>query len=217
MHHYYKEFIIYFEEENKEKCVEITLKKLSQNEIDVTTLYNQILEPALNNMVCEIESSHMCIWKEHVRSSIIRTIIECCYPYVIKEKNQRFLGKSSGKVVVLCPDGEYHEIGARMVADFFTLSGFDTTFVGSSTPKVEFLSVIQYLMPDYVAISVTNYFNLVSAKATIDMIHANCSKPIKIYVGGHAFKNNPDAMKKIGADELIQDSSEIEKIALVEV
>jgi methanogenic corrinoid protein MtbC1 len=188
------------------------LSYLEEKKIDIVTLYTNILAPCLNNMKGNIEEGGVCIWKEHVRSSIIRTVIECCYPYVIKEKNELYKDVNYGKVIVICPSEEYHEIGARMVADFFTLSGYETIFVGSNTPKDEFIKVIDYINPKYLAISVTNYYNLVGVKDTIHKIRNSSNNKLIILVGGRAFKNNPEVVKKIGADRFIYNFNDIKNL-----
>ena len=99
------------------------MSKLERKEIDIVSLYTEILGPALNSMEQE-ENDEAFIWREHVRSSIIRTIIENCYPYVIFEREEKYNNiKVDKKVAVVCPSEELHEIGARMIADFFTLLG----------------------------------------------------------------------------------------------
>jgi methanogenic corrinoid protein MtbC1 len=165
-------------------------------------------------MECKEKDKEVCIWREHVRSSIIRTIVECCYPYILKQKKRenKDLGK---KVVVVCPPEEYHDIGARIASDFFTLCGYDSVFVGSNTPKEEFLNAINIVRPKYVVISVTNYYNLVNAKEIVENIRDKSSYDIKILVGGYAFKVNPKAYETIGADMLIDSFEDVEKLTNV--
>lgn len=208
---FYNEFISYLEEENKGKALECILDKLETGKIQIVDLYKDVLAPSLNNMECKLENKEICIWKEHVRSSIIRSIIECCYPYVLKEKVKDDTGK---KVVIVCPSEEYHEIGARMAADFFILCGYDTTFVGSNTPKEDFLAAINVIKPDYIVVSVTNYYNLVAAKKDIDKIRGEGSFKGKILVGGYAFKNNKEAVNKVGADRFIDSFEDIENLSM---
>ncbi len=208
---YYDKFLHMLEEEDKENCVEFALSKLESGEIDVITLYKEILEPSLNNMTCKLSEKKICVWKEHVRTSIVRTILECSYPYILKEKKKNHVKNNKGKIVVVCPPEEYHEIGAIMAANFFILNGFDTIFVGSNTPKEDFIGAIDYIKPKYVAISVTNYYNLVAAKNIIKEIKNTANYPIQILVGGYAFNSNPDALYQIGADRLLQTYEDIKK------
>jgi methanogenic corrinoid protein MtbC1 len=196
------------QKEEKEKCVEFVLSKLDKHEIDIVTLYNEILTPALNNMEYKNDEAKISIWKEHVRSSIIRTIIECCYPYIFKERETKYKAAHiSEKVVVLCPTEEYHEIGARMVTDFFTLLGFEVTFVGANTPLDDIIVGIQMIDPKYVGISVSNFYNLSAARRIVSRLletrKAN-DLQFKIIVGGHAFKTNPNEYKEMGADLQLQ-------------
>lgn len=206
----YNEFVSLLEIEDKENAVNLILSLLEDGKIDIVTLYTDVLAPSLNNMVYNVEKDEGCIWKEHVRSSIIRTIVECCYPYVIKEK--AYKDTNSGKVIVICPPDEQHDIGARMVSDFFTLCGYDTIFVGSNTPKNEFLNAINFVNPKYLAISVTNYYNLVAVKDTIEKIRNSTNNKLKILIGGHAIVDNQEALKNIDADMVINNFNDIRNL-----
>jgi hypothetical protein len=89
MHPLYSDFISSLDRLEKEQCVKLVLAKLSSYEIDIVSLYNDILTPAQYEDLCKKGNSADCIWQEHVRTSIIRTIIECCYPHVIKERDHK--------------------------------------------------------------------------------------------------------------------------------
>ncbi len=212
MEKYLDEFLDYLEKEDRYSCIKYVNDALSSGKFNIVDLYEKILKPSLNNIECNLKDKKLCIWKEHVRSSIVRTIIENCYSYVINERNLDKSPKKTGKVVVFCPDGEYHEIGARIVSDFFTLCGYDSIFIGSSTPKEEFISILDVLNPRYIAISVTNYYNLVAAKKAITEIRKTASGNLKILVGGNAFVRNPEAYKEIGADGFIDTFSDIKAL-----
>lgn len=211
MNMYYKNFLEMIEEENKEGCVEFVLSKLESGDIDLITLYTEILEPSLNNMNCKVSEKNICVWKEHIRTSIVRTILECSYPYILKEKRKNNIKTDKGKVVVICPPEEYHDIGALIASNFYILNGFDTIFIGSNTPKEDFIEAINYINPEYVVISVTNYYNLVAVKAVVKAIRDTAKYPVKIIVGGHAFNSNPEIYAHIGADRLLQTYEDIKK------
>ncbi len=212
MHPFYNEFLSYLREENKEKCVNFILDKLEKKQIKIVELYDEILAPSLNTMFCDKKEEKLCIWKEHVRTYIIRTILECCYPYIVKERKEKGISPKNEKIVVVCPSDEFHEMGARMIVDFFTLLGFESIFVGANTPKSEIETAIQQIKPKFVAISVTNYYNLVEAEKAIKLIRDKVKFNGKIIVGGTAFKNNPEVYRKIGADYYLQTFDEIKKI-----
>jgi methanogenic corrinoid protein MtbC1 len=212
MNPFYDEFLVYLNREDRGKALELVLEKLSRNEIDTVSLYRDVLTRSLIEMDCS-EPEEVCIYKEHVRSSIIRTILENCYPYVLKEREKEIGNGKGEKVIVLCPPEELHEIGPRMVADFFTILGYDVTFIGANTPKRSFLAAVSRIKPRYVAISVSNYYNLIATKRTIDELRKVISHETRIIVGGGAFSENQDAYKEIGADVLLSTFEDIHKLA----
>jgi len=212
MHPLYREFVSLLDQEDKEKCVNFVISRLSKGELDVVTLYDEILAPALNNIACTFEDTDKCVWKEHVKSAIVRTIIECCYPYVIRERDGKYGGKKGEKVLVVCPVEEFHELGAKMVTDFFTLCGYDATFVGANTPGMNIVAAVADAKPKYLAISVSNYYNIVAAEKAIAKIREAGHRDMKIIVGGNAFRKNPDEYRRIGADMLLQTFDDVRNL-----
>lgn len=216
MHELYDEFIRYFYEENKEKTVSFIIEKLQKCELDVLDLYSQILTPALNDLQCSLEEKRICIWKEHVKTAIARTVVECAYPYILKKRDS--LGVAShGIAVVLCPPEEYHDLGARMVADMLTICGYNTVYVGSNTPYNDFYNAIDYIRPDVIAISVSNYYNVIATKRIIEELRKAIDFEVTIMVGGNAFADDPERYKITGADRHAKNLSDIAEIVGCEV
>ena len=212
----FKEFQEFFEKEDKEGAVNYILAKLEGKEIDIIDLYGSILTPSLNHMKCSLADQRICIWKEHVKTGIVRTIVECCYPYVIQKRNALGLPRK-GITAVLCPPEEYHDLGARMVADYFTIAGYDTVFVGSNTPYQDFYNAVHGIKPEIVAISVSNFFHLVAAKKMIEELTKVLNQPLKIVVGGYAFHDDDQKYKVVGADYYAKTFEDILNIAKEEV
>jgi methanogenic corrinoid protein MtbC1 len=204
MHPLFEEFNGHLAREDKARCVEFALSTLSSGEIDVVTLYNEVLTPALNAPTYSAAEGAVRIWEEHVRSSIVRTIVENAYPFVQRGKKARSGAVGPRKsVIVVCPTEEFHEIGARMVADFFELAGFDATFVGANTPQEEIIQAIAVLKPTYVAVSATNTYSLVPARRVLGQLRnlrEQSQAGFRIIVGGNAFRKNPDLVQEMGAD-----------------
>jgi methanogenic corrinoid protein MtbC1 len=215
MHPLYKEFEKFLEAENKEKSVNFILSKLDSGELDVLTVYTELLTPSLNQPFCQ-EGKEICIWKEHIRTSIVRTIIESCYSYLIKEIKNQGIQQLNKKVLVVCPSEEYHELGARMVSDFFTYVGLKSIYIGANTPKEEIASAIEYFSPDMIAISVTNYFHLVEVRKIIELIRKKQKFNGKIIVGGNAFQKKPEIYKQLGADALLHSFEDIKNLVEAE-
>lgn len=204
MTEYETRFQTALDEFDKERSVSICLELLEQKSISIDQLYLDILTPALNRLVFPEEQQDKMIWREHLQSAIVRSIIESAYPYVLAAREER--GRISDKsVVVFCPEEEQHELGARMAADFFTIAGYKTNYLGARTPINTLLDALESLAPDIVVISVTNAFNLFAAKRTVEKIRERLQYPLKLYAGGSAC-NEPDTVcNQLAIDGVITD------------
>ncbi len=198
----YDTFSQLIDNEDKDNALLFILNLLDQGE-SIVNVYQNYLIPVLALYECPVDDEEICIWKEHARTSIIRTILEATYPYVIKAKKTPI----DLSVMTLCPQEEYHEIGAIIVNHYFSLLGFKAKYIGANTPNDTILSAIKVLNPDYIAISVTNYYNLVATKRLTNEIKRRYPD-IKIIVGGQVFKR-ADALKQIDYDYVMQQFSDI--------
>lgn len=207
----YDEFLELLEAEDKPKAVRYALNLLDSGEMDVVSLYTKILTPSLNEMQCRLTDKRICIWKEHVRTAIVRTIVECCYAYVIKELDAAGVVQNH-TAVVICPPEENHDMGARMVADYFTLCGWNTVFVGSNTPYEDFLNASSIIRPDIIAISIHNYYTIVEARKIIADLRTKMGDSLKIVVGGYAVRESTGNFATLGADYHVETFEDIRKI-----
>lgn len=183
----YQDFLHYLEYEQKDEALLFILGLLQDKKVTLFDVYDRFIRPSLTEFTCKSDDEDYCIWKEHTRTSIIRTILESTYPYLIELKKD--VKPRNEKIVVVCPSEEYHEVGALIITNYFTLSGYDAMFIGANTPKDEILTAIKALRPDYLALSVTNYYNLVITKKITDEIKEKYPE-VGIIVGGQAFLNS---------------------------
>lgn len=205
------EFMLLFEKFNKDECVRFAISGLNSNYFTIPELYEEILGPALYAVDECIDDDNDCIWREHVKTAIVRTIIESIYPYVIEIK--RNIKPLNQKVVLVCPEKEYHEIGLRMMSDFFDLNGYESIFIGSNTPREQVCMAISQNNPKYVAIGITDFYLMFEAKKLISRIRSKHEDKIKIILGGTAFLNNPSAVSEIGGDLYLISYKDIKNLA----
>ncbi len=208
----YTEFRRLLDSEDKEGCVRYALSLLDSGGADIPSLYEDVLTPAAREQHCLGRERLLCIWEEHIRTSIIRTVLECCYPHLMEERRSRVGDGSRGRTIIVCPAEEYHELGARMTADFFTLCGFDVTFVGANTPQDEIVEAAGALQPEYIGVSVTSPYNLVAARRTLGHlreVRERSGGTFAIVVGGQAFDADDQRARNMGADALAQTFDDI--------
>lgn len=204
----YEELFFALKEHDKENAVKLAMNALESRVVDVITLYEDMLTPILNNVIEEFEDEDMLIWEEHVRSEIVLCIIENAYLYILKEREQRGVNREE-EVIVLCPKFEDHIIGAKMAADIFTIAGYETIFIGSNTPWNTVIKAIEVIKPKIVCISVTNFYNIVETRNTIDNIKKNFNYDIRFILSGYAFRNSDNLYKEIGGDIYIKNLKDI--------
>lgn len=205
----YQIFTNYLKQEDKDQSVLYALSLLDEQKMTIEDLYTHIVAPSLINFECDVDDEEICIWKEHHTTSIIRTILEAVYPYIVKRKKD--IKKIGKKIVVLTPSFEYHEIGALMVSHFMLLQGFDASYIGANTPKTEILSALRAYQPDFIALSVTNPYNIVVTEQICNEIK-RFFPDIQIVIGGQAFKNQA-ALSSIKYDYLLEDFEAIKRFA----
>lgn len=205
---FYHTFNDLLNQEKKDEALLFIHDLLKNKTISLTELYDAFFRPALNDFVCSSTDEDYCIWKEHTRTSIVRTILESTYPYLIEVKKS--VKPNHKKVVVVCPSEEFHEVGAMIVANYFTLSGFDAQYIGANTPKQDIIKAVKALKPDFLALSVTNYYNLVVTKQITDEVKSQFPT-VKVILGGLAF-SKPGALDHIQYDYHIQSTAGIKAI-----
>lgn len=200
----YQEFLELLNQEKKDECVTYIME-LFEDGASIKDIYENYIIPSLAEYECDSSVEEICIWREHTRTSIIRTILEASYPYLIKQKKE----KINISVIVACPPLEYHEIGAIINTNYFLLEGFDAIYIGANTPSEQIISAVKILKPDYLALSITNYYNVVATKKLIEKIKDN-KVNVKIIIGGQATKN-PYTISQLNYDLILQSHEDIIK------
>lgn len=111
-------------------------------------------------------------------------------------------------------EGNTHDLGVTILADFFELAGWRVIELGASIPVAEFASAAADFLVDVVAISATIPSQLTTVADTIaaikDVLGADAPR---IIVGGQAFGSCPDLWKSMGADGYCNSASEAVTLA----
>ncbi|NMB03291.1 MAG: cobalamin B12-binding domain-containing protein [Tissierellia bacterium] len=209
MHPKLTRLIEILETEDRAEALRYVLDILDKKEMTFIEVYEQLLTPSLNQMIPS-GNEDIDIWNEHIRTSIIKTIVENTFSYVMAAREQR--GKTIDKqVAILTPPSEFHSVGARMVKDVFTYLGYDAIYVGGNTP----LRVLEAGMAsrpiDYVVISVSNPYHLISTRNMIEAIRAK-NPSVTVIVGGNAIHKLGDKANTLQADLILTQFEDLERI-----
>lgn len=161
---------------DKEKCISI-VEKLITEKTDIKDIYVALLQRSLYHVGKMWEQGQLSIADEHMGTEITKCLMN---KYADKITANKKVGKTA---LITCVDKEFHEIGARMAADVFELNGWNTYFLGASTPTREIVKFIEIKKPDVVGLSFSFYMNLLRLLEVIDHIRKNYPDQ-KIIIGG---------------------------------
>jgi MerR family transcriptional regulator, light-induced transcriptional regulator len=139
--------------------------------------------------------------QEHFCTAASQYIIARLYPVIFQHSVQ------GPKVLAACIGDELHEMGIRMVADFFELSGYDTYYLGANTPVNSIFQTVKESKPVALALSVTIAFHMGELISLIQSVRRDIDcRHVKILVGGYAFNTNRNLWKHVGADGFAPDA-----------
>jgi methanogenic corrinoid protein MtbC1 len=151
-------------------------------DVAIATLYTDLFQRSLYRVGELWETNRISVAVEHLATAITERLLAGVYPRVLSMRQP-----ARHKAVVSCGVNEYHQVGARMVADVMELNGWDAWFLGASTPVKDLLSLIDEKKPDLVGLSLSMYFNLGPLKDLIQTLKAHY-RQLDILIGGQAFR-----------------------------
>lgn len=141
------------------------------------------------------QSGQISVAQEHYCTAATQLVLSQLYPYIFTEKRSWY------RILVVCVAGELHELGARMVADFFQMEGWNTFYTGANTPTKDIARTLEDFQPHILAVSATMHYHITEVKALISQIRqSDRGRKVPILVGGYTFNVVPDSWRKIGAD-----------------
>lgn len=115
----------------------------------VKDIYLDVFEPSQRELGRLWQMNQMSIAQEHYCTAVTQLIMSQLYSHIFNTP------KNGRRLVATCVGTELREIGLGMVADFFEMDGWDTYFLGSSTPAGSVVQTVAERNADVLAISAT--------------------------------------------------------------
>lgn len=178
---YYLDYFNSLLEGDKNKCRQI-VDTLLKEKTDIIEIYTDLFQKSLYQVGKMWDQNRISVGDEHLGTEITEDLLYYCSSKIIPVK------QVNKKALVSCVNKEFHKLGARMAADVFVMNGWETYFLGASTPTKEIIKYIQLKKPDIVGLSFSFYINLMKL---IDMVSEikNHFPSQKIIIGGRAELN----------------------------
>lgn len=165
-------------------------------------VYLEVVQRAQHELGRLWQLNRISVAQEHYCTAVSQLLLAQLYPRMMH-------GPGGESMVATCVAEELHELGARMVADFFEMDGWDTTYVGANAPAHDVLEMLRQRRAGLLAISATMGFHLHAALSLITRVRdASDLRHVKILVGGRPFGVAGDLWRKIGADGCATDAEQ---------
>jgi methanogenic corrinoid protein MtbC1 len=175
----------------------------AQNGVAVRDLYLQVFQRTQYETGRLWQVNQISVAQEHYCTAATQLIMSLLYPYVFGGE------KTRGTLVATCISGDLHELGVRMVSDFFELDGWRTYYLGANMPTSAVVQAVAQRQADALAISATITYHVRAVESLIAVVRRTPEcRGVKILVGGYPFKTAPDLWKIIGADGSASDAQD---------
>lgn len=198
----YQHYMTALQEGNNQQALYVVRSALAQG-IDVRDLYLDVLQPALYEVGRLWENESLTIAQEHLATAMTQRVMAQLHAQAFgRPAPGRMIVSALGRTLIAaCVSGEQHELGLRMVADFFEIEGWDVYYLGANVPARDIVRMVNTQKADLLAISVTTVNNLVRAGELIRAVRISPIGPyVKILIGGQPFNRTPELYTALGAD-----------------
>lgn len=172
-----------------------------QNGVSIKEIYTRVFQRSQREIGRLWQTNQISVAQEHFCTAATQMIMSQLYPYIFSGE------RKVHRLVVACVGGELHEIGARMVADFFEMAGWDTYFLGANTPVESIIQAVVDRKAEILALSATMTFHVGQVTDIITALHASGKCPqTRVLVGGYPFNLSAGLWMRVGADGYAPDA-----------
>ena len=193
----YQNYFSYLIKGEKNRCKQI-VEELSKKNTAVERIYTDLFQRSLYQVGEYWELNRISVATEHMATAITENMMIQLQPRLFTTE------RTGKKAVVACVANEYHQVGAKMIADVFEMNGWDGYFIGANTPTEELIRFLETQQPDMIGLSLSLYFNLQELKTALEQIR-NKLPDTPVVVGGQAFR--------WGGTEIIQQFNNVEYLS----
>jgi methanogenic corrinoid protein MtbC1 len=188
---------------DRQRPSELILQTIQEGQATVQDVYLQVFQPALYEVGRLWESSQVSVAVEHFCTAATQLVMSQLFPYILSSK------KASCSMVGCCVGNELHEVGMRMVSDFFEMQGWETYFLGANCPNEDVLKALEQRNAHLLAISVTLQSHLSRAQELVGQVSSQSNlEQVKILIGGYPFVREPGLAQEMGAHGCGRDAAQ---------
>lgn len=137
------------------------------------------------------EDGEITISQEHLATAISQLAIAQLYSMMPRNDAVGY------RVLIACVPGETHDMGPRILADFFEMAGFEVRYLGADVPLAEIVDAATVSSPNLIALSATMTYNVPAFRETVQALRAEFGEEVLIAAGGQAFELIPELLDEL--------------------
>jgi methanogenic corrinoid protein MtbC1 len=179
---------------DRHRCAAIVQEQLRQK-ISLKVVYLDLMQRAMYEVGTLWEQNVVSIATEHLATATTEFLLAQVYPQMFAQPHK------DRRAIIACVPGEYHQIGPRIVADFFEIHGWHGFTLGANTPTAALINMIRERDPDVVGLSLSRLINRPQLEAMLKAISREFPE-LTLFLGGRAFSAD-DAGKQAREDVML--------------
>lgn len=154
-----------------------------------------LVQPALYEIGRQWQIDHISVAQEHLATAL-------CQDLLARTVNRPDIRPArERRAVIACVEGNFHSLGARLVADGFELAGWRVDYLGADTPSADLLAALSRDPAELLGLSVALPWQIPTARQVIERVKTELGpeRPL-VLLGGLAMNGIGRAYRRLGAD-----------------
>lgn len=139
------------------------------------------------------QDNQITVAQEHLATAISQLVIARLYSRLPRAESNGF------SVLVACVEGEQHDMGARIGADFLEMAGFDVRFLGANVLPAKLVEALARQTPSLLGLSASLHFHLPGLREAIAAART-VAPLLPIVVGGGLLQAAPGLADELGVE-----------------
>ena len=182
------------------EALDILVEEAAGEDLPAPKLYLEVVQPSLYEVGR--------LWQEKLLREIhVHMAVDIARTAIAQLRSLLPGGSPNGhSAVVACVEGELHDVGGRMVADFLEMSGFQVSFLGANVATATLEQLVRERPPRLLALSATRTASLVALQRAVAAVRRLAGEQTLIAVGGQALRERPTTVRRLGAHLYARDA-----------
>lgn len=178
---------------NADRRAALNVVEHSLRSSEPATVYVDVIATAMHGVGKLWQGNKISVAREHMATATTQYVLAQVYSQQSPTEHKR------GKAIVSGLQGEFHQLGAHMIADVLDFDGWDVRFLGTNMPHDGIIAAIEEHEATMVGLSATMLFNAPKLGSLIAEIKRRLPST-RVLVGGSLVVNRYIDAAAMGAD-----------------